>query len=588
MNSIQLRGIKVHNLKNININIPHRKFVVISGVSGSGKSSLALDTLYAEGQRRFIESLSAYARQFLERMERPSIDSVSGMLPAIIIESKNSVTNARSTVGTQTEINDYLRLFFARLGITYCRICQKPVRKNTPTDISKKIMQLSSGAQLLITFYVDMNKESKKYLCRYLTELNKQGFTRIFLNDTIISLQEVGVERLFRDQEHIEVIVDRIIIKENIQKRLIDSLEAAYTQGKGSLQIVSLLDNGKVKRRAFSQHYNCPTCNQAYQEPNPHIFSFNSPLGACPACQGFGRIITIDKKLVVPDEAKSIAEGAIAPWTTKAGQWEFQQLIAYCRKKKISITKPFRDLKSEHKEKIFKGEKDFFGVEGFFKYLEKKVYKMHVRVFLSRYRGYTTCHCCKGSRLKDDALLVKIMGKNIHELSGMTINRLWEFFTKQLCLNSYEEKIAVTVLQEIRSRIRFLREVGLGYLTLDRLARTLSGGETQRINLASALGTNLVDTLYVLDEPSIGLHPRDNGMLINILKELKKNGNTIVVIEHDKEMISRADLVIDLGPYGGEKGGTVIYAGTVNGLKRCKPSLTGKYLRGEEKIFLHK
>jgi len=587
MEAIVLKGVKVHNLKNVDVSIPYGRLTVISGVSGSGKSSLAMDTLYAEGQRRFIESLSAYVRQFLERMERPEVEFVNGMLPAVAIESRNTIFNARSTVGTQTEINDYLRILFARIGQTYCYSCGSFVKKNSPHEIAREILAMNEGTQILITFPIRIGKQSKKYLNQYLKEINKQGFTRLYCNGSVISIEDEKEVKKVCASDMFDVAVDRLYVKKNQKKRVIDSLETAYRQGKGHLSVIIIEEAGENSQLQFSNLFHCADCNISFQELTPHMFSFNSPVGACPECQGFGRTITIDMDLVVPDKNKSLAEGAIVPWTTKAGQWEFDQLREYCRKKKIPMTVPFRMLKEKDQRVILTGNEDFFGVKGFFDYLEKKKYKMHVRVFLSRYRAYVTCPMCHGSRLKEHASHVRVDRKNIHDISAMTITELHTFFTG-LKLTAYEEKITTAVLQELRNRVRFLKEVGLGYITLERLSRTLSGGESQRINLASALGANLVDTLYVLDEPSIGLHARDNALLIGILQELKKLGNTVVVIEHDKDMIEKADMIIDLGPGAGEKGGEMLYSGNYRGLKSCKKSLTARYIRKEEKIALQK
>jgi excinuclease ABC subunit A len=586
MSAIVIKGIKVHNLKNVDISIPHGQLTVMSGVSGSGKSSLAIDTLYAEGQRRFIESLSAYVRQFLERMERPQVDFVSGMLPAVVIESKNSITNARSTVGTQTEVNDYLRLLFARIGITYCPSCGDSVKKDSPNDIARFLLGHPETPVILITFPISIEKKNKKYLKNYLEEISRQGFSRLYCGGEVLKLSDKEeIERVCKETSF-DVVVDRVVLKDGIEKRLIDSLETAYRHGKGFLSIV-YVDSKENTRVAYSNHFHCARCDRAFHELNPNMFSFNSPLGACPECQGFGRVVTVDMSLVVPDESKSLSEGAIVPWTTKAGQWEYSELMKYCQIQKIPTTIPFRELKEKDKRSILDGNNDFFGVRGFFQYLEKKKYKMHVRVFLSRYRAYTICPLCQGKRLKEHVLHVKIQGKSINDMSSMTIDALHDFF-KALTVSVYEEKIAATVLGEIRSRIRFLKEVGLGYLTLDRLSRTLSGGEAQRINLASALGSNLVDTLYVLDEPSVGLHARDNSLLIGILKELKKIGNTVVVIEHDLAMIKEADMVMDLGPGAGERGGCIVFRGTYAQLQKAKNSLTAKYIRKELSVDLEK
>lgn len=584
MNSIDLRGVRVHNLKNIDVSIPHGKLTVFSGLSGSGKSSLALDTLYAEGQRRFMESLSSYARQFLERIERPDVEEVEGLLPAVAIEAKNRVTNARSTVGTQTEVNDFLRILFARLGVTHCVKCGKVVKKDRVSDIADYILSFEERTRFLITFQVNLGKQ-KKYIREYLDELNKQGFLRIYVQGEIVALDSPDTFKRIENEKTIRVVVDRLSVKAGIKRRLVDSLESAYKLGKGQLRVIFL--NHVQEEKDFSLSFHCSDCDLDYREPVPQMFSFNNPFGACPECQGFGRVITIDPHLVVPDEKKSIMEGAIAPFATKNTVDEFTDLLDFCKKNSIDVDKPYAKLSKKQKNAIYEGDGFFCGVNGFFSYLERKKYKMHVRIFLSRYRSYIECPLCKGRRLKEEVLQVKVRGKDIAQISAMTVLELHSFLSK-LKLSNFEKDAAGAVLEELRTRVLFLKDVGLGYITFDRLSRTLSGGETQRINLASALGASLVDTLYVLDEPSVGLHARDNEMLINILNRLKKIGNTVVVIEHDRDMIEKADYVVDLGPKSGRFGGQLLHAGTYKQLLKVKESVTAKYLIGERQVSITK
>jgi len=577
MNAIHLKGVRTHNLKNFNLTLPHHSIIVFTGVSGSGKSSLAFDTLYAEGQRRYVESLSAYARQFLERMEKPDIDSVTGILPAIAIEAKNIVTNARSTVGTQTEINDYLRVFFARVGKTFCAQCGRMVEPDRPDKTAEDLIKNHTGEQALVLFEVALKGVSKKYSKEAREELEKQGFIRIFVNGKVMDLSG---EKSPPEANLLQVVADRLEIEKDAKPRLADSIEAAYRYGKGHAAVYV---HGKMIK--LSEGFHCAGCDIEYKHPTPNAFSFNSPLGACAECQGFGRVITIDRALVVPDEGKSLERGAIEPWTKPSSSWFFEQMRRYCRRRGIPLDKPFRELSDKHKKWIWEGDEgdpDFESVQDFFNYLEKKTYKMHVRVFLSKYRTYVLCPKCRGSRLKPEALLVKVEGKNIAEFMAMTVKDLRRFF-HSLKLSPHEQEIAEPVLLELRNRLTFLDEVGLGYLTLDRLSRTLSGGEAQRINLATSLGASLVDTLYVLDEPSIGLHERDNELLIRILRKLRDLGNAVVVVEHDRQMIETADRVVDLGPYAGEKGGEIIFQGSFPELLEAD-TLTGRYLSGRQKV----
>jgi len=573
--SIILKGIKTHNLKNFDLTLAHHKLYVVTGVSGSGKSSLAFDTLYAEGQRRYVESLSAYARQFLARMEKPDVDFVGGIPPALAIEAKNVISNARSTVGTQTEINDYLRLLFSRVGRTYCPNCGIEALKSQPDSIASFLIEKFTGEDIAVMAGIDLGGTSREQAEASLAELERQGFSEAFEKGKIVSFEVL--KKAQRTSPRIQVICDRVQIQPKNRKRLVDSLELAGRLGKGEIKAVC----GK-KELAFSEELACPNCSKTFREPVPNLFSFNSPLGACPACQGFGRVITLDWDLVIPDDSKTLAGGAIEPWTKPSSEWEFKHLLDYCRKKKIPTDKPWRELSAAQRKQILQGQEGdkFFSVKQFFEYLEKKTYKMHVRVFLSRYRTFVPCKDCSESRLKPQGLAVKVAGKNIFEMQGQPLSDLYQFLAG-LEFTEGERARVEPVYLEIQKRVRFLVEVGLGYLSLARLSRTLSGGEMQRIHLASSLGSALVDTLYVLDEPSIGLHERDNDLLIRLMKELRDLGNTLIVVEHDRAMIETADEVIDIGPGGGERGGELLYQGAVAGLRECRRSLTGRYLSGE-------
>ena len=584
MDAIVLRGVRTHNLKNFDLILPHKKFYVVTGVSGSGKSSLAFDTLYAEGQRRYVESLSSYARQFLERMEKPEIDGISGIPPAIAIEAKNVITNARSTVGTQTEVNDYLRVFFARIGKTFCFRCGRLVEKQTPEKVAELLIKDYAGQKVLLIFPIRLGKQGAAHAKTFLPELSRQGFTELYEAGRRIPFSEFKVAK---DAKEIWVVVDGLAAGEKNKKRMVDSLELAFQSGKGEAGIGLENSAGAL---LFSERFRCDPCGIDYREPTPNLFSFNSPLGACPTCQGFGRVITIDWDRVIPDSRKSIEDGAIEPWTKPSAHWELRQLLHFCRRQKIPLRTPWRDLGQKHRQWILNGsekkenlKEEYFSVKEFFSYLETKTYKMHIRIFLSRYRGYVPCETCGATRLKPEALAVRAAGKNISQLSQVPINQLHDFF-EEIPLTSDEEQKAGPVLLEIRKRLRFLKEVGLTYLTLDRLSRTLSGGEVERIHLATSLGSGLVDTLYVLDEPSIGLHERDNELLTRLLKELRDLGNTVVVVEHDRTMIETADEVLDLGPFGGEKGGELLFQGEVKNIIREPRSLTGSYLSGKLEI----
>ncbi len=572
---IIIRGAREHNLKNLSFEIPRNKLVVFTGVSGSGKSSLVFDTIYAEGQRRYVESLSAYVRQFLERMNKPDVDFIYGISPAVAIEQKTPSKNPRSTVGTSTEIYDYLRLLFSRIGKTICFNCGNVVTKDSVKTVTEWLEGQPEGERFLLAFPITPHEGRTAE--EELELLKKKGFFRIFYKQAIFNLNDSFPE--VADKKEIYVIIDRFKIeKGKIRERLSDSIETAFKEGEGRLTIINASTN---ELKHFSQFYEC--CGIKYVEPEPRFFSFNNPYGACPVCQGFGRIMDYDINLIVPNPNLSISEGAIAPFRSTKYTRFLHKLIFFARANKIPLDLPFKELTQKQKDLIMYGKGDFKGVHGFFKELEKKSYKMHIRILLSKYRGYTTCTACKGSRLRREALQVKIAGKSIHDVVQMSIEKAYSFF-KNLTLTDYELQIGERILKEIRKRLKFLNDVGLGYLTLDRLSSTLSGGETQRINLATSLGSALIGTLYVLDEPTIGLHPRDNLRLIKILKSLRDLGNTVLVVEHDAEMMKAADLIFDLGPFAGEKGGEIVASGTYEEIKANENSLTGQYLSGKKEI----
>lgn len=572
---IIIKGAREHNLKNIDLEIPRNKLVVFTGVSGSGKSSFVFDTLYAEGQRRFVESLSSYARQFLERINKPDVDFIYGISPAVAIEQKAGSKNPRSTVGTSTEIYDYLKLLFARIGKTICFSCGNEVKKDSVSTVSNWLEEQEEGKKYYLGFPIHIH--SGRTIKEELNYLKQRGFFRIFNNGKIIDLNESKTRP--RSKKNLFAVIDRFKIKKgNMRSAFADSLEVTFKEGEGKLAIIDA-ETGKVK--SFNNSFEC--CGIKYEEPEPRFFSFNNPFGACPVCQGFGRTIGYDMNLVVPNPKLSLMEGAIAPWRTVKFSRYLRDLVRVAKDKKIPLNVPFNKLTDEQVKLIKEGFNGFLGIDGYFKKLEQKTYKMHIRILLSKYRGYTTCTACKGSRLRRESLQVKINDKSIFDIVQLTIEEANEFFNN-IRLTDYELKIVSNILKEIRKRLSFLNNVGLGYLTLERLSNTLSGGESQRINLATSLGSALMGTLYVLDEPSIGLHPRDNKKLIEILKSLRDIGNTVLVVEHDSEMIREADLIADMGPHAGENGGEIIAYGTLDEILNSKNSLTGKYLSGMKKI----
>ena len=604
--AIEVRGARVNNLKNISFSIPINQMTVVTGVSGSGKSSLAFDTIYAEGQRRYVESLSAYARQFLERMDNPDVDEVRGIAPAIAIRQKNSTRNPRSTVGTQTEIFDYLRLLYARVGITYCRVCGREVYKDSPESVADEVLRIiPEGTRFYVLFPAEAglaetqrngdtetraNKSNsarrrvtpspRQTITAHVMSLMQRGFTRLFSAGQTIDLHSPD-DYQFDTFADVFVMVDRLVAGPDIRQRLVDSLEICFQEGHGTTNIETV--EGEPTRLKFSDRFECKYDGTVYAQPEPRLFSFNNPYGACPTCHGFGNTIGLDLDLVIPNPGLSLKEGAIEPWTKPQHEWALDELKQFCRSEKISMTVPFAQLSSAERRAIVAGKKDWGGVRGFFDWLETKKYKLHVRVFLSKYRGYTLCPDCRGGRLRREARDVRVGGCTLPEVCALAIKDGTVFFDA-LNLSMEQGAIAERILFEIRRRLRFLVEVGLDYLTLDRLASTLSGGEAQRIQLATNLGSSLVGALYVLDEPSIGLHPRDNDRLIRLLHNLRDIGNTVLVVEHDEDMMRAADHILDIGPSAGELGGRVIYEGDFKGLLVDEGSLTARYLRGEAEI----
>ncbi len=564
--AIKIFKARQHNLKGFDLEIPLGQITCVTGVSGSGKSSLAFDTLYAEGQRRYVETFSPYARQFMDRMDRPHVEKIEGIPPAIAIEQGDPVRTSRSTVGTMTEINDYTKLLFARIAVLSCRGCGRFVRQDTPQTIFDQLEQLATGCRIIITFPYRLRGHSSAEAIKQLASL---GFHRILCNGEVVSLDEVG-----RLEQEIQVVIDRLAFRPEERKRVIDSLEQALHYGEGDAAI----HREAGETLLFNTRLHCPYCDISYRDPNPNLFSFNSPIGACQTCRGFGRVIDVDLDLVVPDKNKTIRQGAVKPWAGIARQ-EFADLRAFCRRRRIPLDRPFKELKQAQQQAIFDGDEKFYGVRGFFRWLETKRYKLHVRVFLSRYRSYIPCPACQGTRLKEEALLWRIKGKNIAEVSALSIKQAQTFFQALTTLPG--DEVAALLLREINGRLQYLMEVGLSYLTLDRQSRTLSGGEVERVSLTKALGSSLVNTLYILDEPSIGLHPRDSRRLVQILHSLRDLGNTICVVEHDPEIIQGCDYCVDLGPGAGEHGGALVYHGPIAGIMDEPQSLTGRYLKGD-------
>jgi len=582
---IIIKGARVHNLKNIDVAIPKNKLVVITGMSGSGKSSLAFDTLYAEGQRRYVESLSAYARQFLGRMNKPEVDYIKGIAPAIAIEQKVITSNPRSTVGTSTEIYDYLKLLFSRIGKTYSPVSGNEVRKDTVSSVTDFITAL--GEDTTVTIYCPLFPHNNRSLKEELAVLLQKGFLRVFYGHKIHKIENILEDSDFedfelKDEQAVRILIDRIVVnaEDETVSRIADSVQTAFFEGKGDCYVEH---EGKTEH--FCDRFELDDIR--FEEPTPNFFSFNNPYGACKRCEGYGNVIGIDEDLVIPDKSKSVYDNAIAPWRgEKMREW-LNKLVRNAEKFNFPIHRPYNELSEKEQQLVWTGNRYFSGLNDFFKELEEQTYKIQYRVMLSRYRGKTSCPDCKGSRLRKDASYVKINGKSIIDVVLMPLSEILAFFDG-LKLSAGEEKIARRLLTEIRNRVLYLNNVGLGYLTLNRLSNTLSGGESQRINLATSLGSSLVGSIYVLDEPSIGLHPRDTQKLIEVLISLRNVGNTVLVVEHEEEMMRAADHIIDIGPEAGTHGGNLIFSGTFKQIVKDKHSLTGQYLSGVRQIAVPK
>ncbi len=598
---ITLRGVAVHNLKSIDLDIPHRKLVVMCGLSGSGKTSLALDTLYAEGQRRYIDSFSAYTRQFLERLEKPAADRIEGIPPAIAVTHKNASRSSRSTVGTTTETSDYLRLLFAKIGRVFCHQCGQELRRHTPQTVAGTLAELPAGDRFLIALAVPAGGGQTEMLWPAFQE---EGFVRLIVANRLVNLAEEPWSQV-RDEAkpgHVFAVVDRLTAGSASPQRLRDSLETAFSKGGGKAYVFLEsglsgstptlpsgtpfpIDGVAWQQIVFNSTLRCEACGIDYLEPEPRLFSFNSPLGACPDCEGFGNVIGIEMDLVVPDPSKTLAEGAIAPWNTPAYSHELHELLALASDYSLPVDVPYHELTTDQRNLIHQGvkERNFGGLAGFFAWLERRKYKMHIRVFLSRWRSYRPCPTCGGARLRPEALATRIGGRNIAEISAMkTVNAL-DFF-RRLELTDWERQVGHVMLAQAESRLKFLVDVGLGYLTLERMLRTLSGGEAQRVSLTGALGSSLVNMLYVLDEPSVGLHPRDVDRLIGAINSLRDRGNSVVVVEHEEALIRAADQVIEIGPGAGERGGEVVFQGTPSEMLDSPRSLTGDFLSGRRGV----
>lgn len=561
-----IEGVKQNNLRNISLSLPHNKVIAITGVSGSGKSSLAFDTIFAEGQWRFIESLSTYARLFLEKLDRPDVDAIYNIRPAIALEQRNPVKGSRSTVGTVTEIYDYLRLLYSKIGKPHCPECGKALREWTSPSVQRELVKRYSGERALIIFETDNSPH----------ELQRQGFHRALINGKVVDITSLTTHK-----PPLSIVLDRLIIRD--EPRLYDSLETAWRHGGNRLRVEIVSETGeKNKVLRFHGGLRCPDCDVEVSKPQPLLFSFNHPIGACPECKGFGNTLEYSEDYIVPDKDLSIEDGAIEPWTKPSYRWWFKQLIQTAKANGIDIHTPYKDLPKKVKRLIFKGSADFYGIDDFFEELEQKRYKLHVRVFLSRYRKAVTCKRCNGTRLRPEALIFKIGGLGIAQLSDIPISRLWDFFTA-LKLTEYEQGISEEILRQVRMKLGFMMRVGLGYLTLNRLSKTLSGGESQRVNLSNQLASKLTGTLYVLDEPTVGLHPRDVERIAEVMRELAESGNTVIAVEHDRTIINSSDWIVELGPGGGERGGRLIFSGWKNDFLKTN-TLTARYLNNSETI----
>jgi len=571
-----VEGARQNNLKNISLHIPHNQVTAITGISGSGKSSLAFDTLFAEGQWRYVESLSTYARMFLDKVNRPDVDRLINVRPAIAIEQKNPIRTARSTVGTTTEIADLLRLLFAKVGHPVCPDCAIDARSFYPGSVVDDLLNHCGDARAMILFPV--TAPTPKQDQAFLQSLLLRGFTKVRCGAEILDLHEIHTLPKTRP-DHLHVILDRLVIREDNRSRLVEAIETAFREGEGLCR-VEVIDQGP---RTYSTDFRCQQCGRTFEPIRPVLFSFNHPLGACPECKGFGNILRYDPDLVIPDHSKSLAQGAIEPWSKPSGDWWQKQMLLSMKRRGVDLALPYKDLPQHIQQMLWQGEGKMEGVQQFFEYLEGKRYKLHVRVMLSRYRTPVPCPTCEGSRLRSDARYVKIAGRDIHELSALTIEEATAWITS-LTLSPYEGQVVRDILRQLTAKLGFLLRVGLSYLTLSRQTRTLSGGEAQRAALANQLGARLVGTLYVLDEPTIGLHPRDTATLAGILRELAVQGNTVVVVEHDRQMMLSADYLVELGPLSGEKGGEVVCAAPQQEFIADRRSITARYLRGEDEI----
>lgn len=553
LDRIIIRGARQHNLKNVDLELPRRQIIVITGVSGSGKSSLAFDTIYAEGQRRYIESLSTYARQFIEKLDRPDVDEISGISPTIAIRQKNTVTSARSTVGTATEIYDYLRLLFARLGKTICPECGIEVKSFSPSEVAGEIIERFGGKRVYVLLPVGSVSGADWPLKREYYQ--SRGYTRLLVGGEPLRIEEFSMKA--RGEEELFILLDRVAADEKNRARIADAVELAYRESVGRVEVTDVaLEN----RYGFTHAYTCSSCGRTFESLSPHLFSFNSPHGACPECKGFGDRMEFSERLIVPDRSRSLEQRAIDPWSRERFSYFHYELLDYCRERGIATDIPYGELSDEARDMVMEGREDYIGVIPFLEGMRSKSYKKGHRFFTRKYMGFTTCRACKGGRLRSEAYFVKIQGRTISDVAGMIPSDIL-LFIEQADFTSMESRIARDILHELRSRLTFVQEVGLDYLTLDRLTKTLSGGEAQRINLANSLGANLVDALYILDEPSIGLHAADNERLISVVRKMKDLGNTVIIVEHDPEIILSSDHIVDLGPGPGRKGGSVMYSG---------------------------
>lgn len=575
---IIIKGARVHNLKNLSVALPRNKFIVVTGLSGSGKSSLAFDTLYAEGQRMYVESLSSYARQFLGRMDKPDVDYIKGISPAIAIEQKVSIKNNRSTVGTSTEIYDYLKLLYARIGKTYSPVSGEVVQKDTVADVVDFIFSLEDEARVMILAPLQLHKD--RTLLKELDLLLQKGYSRIYADGQVYFIEELLEEKKPKLGKEIYILIDRAVIyksDEDLQFRIADSVQTAFFEGHGECR----LKYGDGEERVFSDRFELD--GLVFEEPSVNFFSFNNPYGACQTCEGFGSVLGIDPDLVIPDKSLTVYEGAIAPWRSdKMSEW-LQPLVKNGIRFDFPIHRPYSELSEKEQELLWTGNKYFEGLNDFFKHLQSQTHKIQYRVMLSRYRGRTTCPDCKGSRLRKDASFVKVNGKSITDLVLMPITQVLPFF-RNLELTEHERNVAERLVTEVTNRLSYLERVGLGYLTLNRLSNTLSGGESQRINLATSLGSALVGSMYILDEPSIGLHPKDSEQLIGVLRTLQQLGNTVIVVEHEEEMMRAADQLIDIGPEAGSGGGNLMFQGTLDEMTRSADTYTARYLNGKMEV----